>query len=90
MERLLTLYASQPWNFKWIKTRDKIYSDAIRNHSFVPFWKAHLLKPKYDEPKGSNVLMIQCITVQRLPSNFPQESAYQKFTCPQTKFTFPD
>jgi hypothetical protein len=40
------------------KSRDKIYSDAIRNHSFVPFWKAHLLKPKYDEPKGSNVLMI--------------------------------
>jgi hypothetical protein len=23
-------------------------------------------------------------------SNCPQESAYQKFTCPQTKFTFPN
>ena len=27
------------------KTKEIKYRDAIRNHSFVPFWKAHLLGP---------------------------------------------
>ena len=28
-----------------INKSDKIYSDAIGNQTFVPFWKAHVLAP---------------------------------------------
>jgi hypothetical protein len=46
----MLMYLNLRWKFKWINARDKIYSDAIRNPSFVPFWKLTDWS-KYDEPK---------------------------------------
>jgi len=56
--------------------------------SFKVLWVSTFMGPMWQH--SLNFIATDSVLGFFCNSNFPRESAYQKFTCPQTKFTFPD